>query len=92
MPFYTNLINSPAFQTKIGWYGYTLEKLTQEQALVVQVFNADAAYKKEKGEAVQATKIRDKAFDDLDEWMDKLYLAASKALKNKPELLKVLGM
>lgn len=92
MPFYTNLLNTPEFLAKIGYFGYTTEKLSTQQTAVRQIFDADAAYKKEKGEGIAATQLRDDAFDLLEEWMHKFYSVAGPALKARPDLLKIIGM
>jgi hypothetical protein len=51
-----------------------------------------AAQKKESGEAQQATDDRDKAFDQISEWMDLYYTVAKIALADKPQLMEKLGI
>tara|TARA_R110002050_G_scaffold89774_1_gene188980 strand:- start:37267 stop:37446 length:180 start_codon:yes stop_codon:yes gene_type:complete len=48
--------------------------------------------KKESGEAQQATDDRERAMDEIDEWMSLYYTIAKIALANKPQLLEKLGV
>ena len=90
--FYSNILGNPGFLSKMAYFGYTEEKLAREKGQIDALFDANARHKKELGEAVEATKIRDEAFDDLDAWMSKFYKVAKAALKSKPEVLKQLGI
>ena len=92
VPFYTNIRQNPRFSARMAHFGYTDEKLSEEQNLIQPVLDADANHKKELGEAVEATISRDNTFDDLISWMSTFYVVAKEALKKKPELMKQLGM
>ena len=91
-PFYTNIRQNPRFSARMAHFGYTDEKLSEEQKLIQPVLDANARHKKELGEAVEATISRDTAFENLASWMSTFYVVAKEALKKKPELMKQLGI
>lgn len=91
-PFYSNLIQNQSFAALMENYGYTSEKLAEEKGLIQAMLDADARHKKELGEALESTKIRDEAFEKLDDWMTKFYTVVKAVFKKKPELLRQLGM
>lgn len=45
---------------------------------------------KEKGESQDATKLKDTAFGELDDWMREFYAVAKIALEDNPQLLESL--
>jgi len=92
LTLYRNFLDSPAFLEKIGWYGYTRDKLESEQKMVTDVIAADAKHKKEKGESQSATEQRDNSFDELSEWMAKFFVVARIALGSFPQWLEKLGV
>jgi hypothetical protein len=47
---------------------------------------------KEKGEAQAATEARDKALDNLQEWMSDYIAVARIALEDEPQLMEMLGI
>lgn len=56
----------------------------REQALVQDLVKADQAQEREKGEAQAAAKKRDRAFDDLAEWLSDYREVAKTALDAHP--------
>jgi len=60
--------------------------------LVQAVAEANAVQEKEKGEAQEATKLRDAALDDLDQWMSDFIAIARLALEERPQYLEKLGV
>lgn len=46
---------------------------------------------REKGESQDATKLKDTAFIELDDWMSEFYVVAKIALEDNPQLLESLG-
>jgi hypothetical protein len=90
--FYRNLLNSDAYLMEMAEYGQTKAILEAEFKEVKDVIEAYAAYKKEMGEALESTKIRDEKMGLLDDWMAKFIGIARIALENKPEALKKIGL
>jgi len=90
--FYTNLLGKEPFIAEMSYFGYTKEKLESEKKIILELMAADADHKKELGEALDATVVRDEAFEALDEWMSRFFTVAKAALKKKPDLQRSLGM
>ncbi len=67
--FYLNLLADDDLIAALANFGYDRPKLEAEQALVQVVVEANAVQEKEKGEAQEATKLRDAKLDELDQWM-----------------------
>lgn len=88
--FYTNLLADAATVTALGRYNINQAALQQAQTFVQQATELNAAQEKEKGEAQQATKVRDAALDALDEWMVEFKQVAQIALAGSPQQLEAL--
>ena len=89
--FYNNLLGSAEFKAAMLPYGYTQAKLEAESALVAAVKTAIDAQYKERGEAQQATKMRDAKLDELDQWLADYKKIAAIALAGSPQQLEQLG-
>src|SRR5690606_13357311 len=89
--FYNNLLGSAEFKAAMLPYGYPQAKLEAESALVAAVKTATDAQYKERGEAQQATKIRDAKLDELDQWVADYKKIATIALAGSPQQLEQLG-
>ncbi|KOH43876.1 hypothetical protein [Sunxiuqinia dokdonensis] len=90
--FYNNALSTPQVLSKFAMVNITTETL---QASLDQLNNLDllrAAQKNESGEAQQATDDRDRAMDEINEWMSLYYTVAKIALADKPQLLEKLGV
>ncbi len=90
--FYANLLDDPDFLNKMAYFGYTAEKLTDEQGLVRAVKSADAKHKQERGESQEATALRDHALAELESWMSKFYRVCRIAFDGKEQWLEKLGL
>lgn len=90
--FYANLICDDEFISILSAYGYTQEKLEQEFAFINKVIAKHLIQKKETGEAQEATVIRDKALDDLANWISDFKVVARVALAENPQQLEKLGI
>jgi hypothetical protein len=90
--FYDNAINDEKVLEKISRYNVTKEKLEKGFQLISMVEVANNKQEKEKGEAQQFTKDRDKTMDDLADWIYEFSVVAKFALAEKPQLLEKLGI
>jgi hypothetical protein len=90
--FYLNALSDSTVLEKMAVYGITLAKLEHAKVLLDETEAANAAQKKEKGEAQQATLERDKAIDSLEEWLSDFIVIARIAMEEKPQLLEKLGI
>ncbi len=89
--FYTNLLNTPDLIAAMTPYSYNQLKLEAEAALVQAVVDANAAQDRERGEAQEATKVRDAKLDELDQWLSDYKAVAQVALADSPQMLEQLG-
>ncbi len=90
--FYLNALGDAKVLEKMAEYGMTREKIEAGKALLDQTEAANAAQEKEKGEAQQATQERDKAVDELEDWLADFLAIARIALEDKPQLMENLGV
>ncbi|MEQ6121592.1 hypothetical protein [Reichenbachiella sp. MALMAid0571] len=90
--FYTNALADAGIKTALAQFGITDQALTDALAAIKDVEAKLAAQLKEKGEAQDATKVRDEAFEELQDWMSDFVAISRIALENDPQLLEVLGI
>ncbi len=90
--FYTNALGSPEVITAMGGFGITQEKLTAGKQLVNEVAQKLNKQLMEKGEAQNATQVRDEAFEVLEDWMGDFIAISRIALADKSQYLEVLGI
>jgi hypothetical protein len=90
--FYTNALGSADVTTAMGRFGITREKLEAGQQLVNEVEEKMNSQLKEKGEAQNATQVRDEAFEELQDWMGDFIVISRIALDGKSQYLEVLGI
>ncbi len=90
--FYSNLLADELALEKMAGYGQTREKLEAGQQLVEKTEVQLAVRKKEMGEAQDATKKRDKAIDELQEWYSDYIEIARLALADQPQYLEMMGI
>ncbi len=90
--FYINAIADADILAKLNNFGITQAKLEQGKQLVQEVEAANAAQKKEMGEAQQATLDRDNAIDVLNSWLSDFVAIARIALEDRPQLLEKMGI
>ena len=90
--FYSNLLADPDLISAISGFGYTQEKLQAELAQVQAVPAAMASQAKEDGESQAATKERDAAVDEMDQWMADFKVVARIALKDHDQWIEKLGL
>lgn len=89
--FYSVALADKAIQAKLAMLKLTPQELNQANTLIAKLESARGEYLKEKGESQEATKIKNDAFEKIDEWMSEFYAVARIALENSPQLLEALG-
>jgi len=89
--FYGNLLANADLLAAMAFFGYNQTKLEAEAALLQAVRAANLIQEKEKGEAQEATKLRDAKMDELDAWMADFKAIAQVALEEHPQWLEILG-
>lgn len=89
--FYSVSLDDPEIQSRLARVKITPEQLREVAPLLAEVEAARAIYFKELGEAQQATKLKDEAFAEIDDWMKEFYAMAKIALEESPQLLESLG-
>jgi hypothetical protein len=89
--FYNNMLQNPDFVTAMTPYSYDQTRLAAEAALVQAVAAASDAQDRERGEAQEATQLRDARLDELDQWLADYKAVAEIALSDSPQQLEQLG-
>ncbi|MCB9004620.1 MAG: hypothetical protein H6664_09650 [Ardenticatenaceae bacterium] len=89
--FYNNILRTPDFIAAMTPYTYNQAKLEAESTLVQAVSDASDVQDIERGQAQEATKIRDAKLDELDQWVADYKVIAEVALDASPQMLEQLG-
>lgn len=84
------LQNNDTLLQKLASLKVTAEEITGVLSDLQQLDTLRADYLKEEGESQNATKVKDMALGDLDNWMRDLIDVARIALEDKPQLLESL--
>jgi hypothetical protein len=90
--FYANALSNDSILANLAEFGLNRESLEPVQAAVLDVEQKYNAQLKEMGEAQQATKDRDTAFDLLQNWVSDFTQIARVALEEQPQYLEMLGI
>lgn len=90
--FYAVATVDTAIQTKLATLKVSAEDLTAANTAVTELESARATYLREKGESQDATKAKDAAMSQLEDWMVEFYAVARIALEDNPQLLEALGL
>ncbi|NIM11484.1 MAG: hypothetical protein GTO45_16310 [Candidatus Aminicenantes bacterium] len=78
--------------TGVARYGITREDLETGLQKVIEAMDAKEKHNREKGDAEDATLLRDDAFEKLDDVVDELETILYYALEDRPQLLEKLGI
>ena len=89
---YGNLLKDQDLVLAMERFGYTRDRLLEEQALVHSVEEAKRIKEDEKSDAQHATMQRDQALAELGEWFDDFLEIADIALAETPQKLEKLGV
>lgn len=89
--FYTVSLADSAIQAKLVRLKITSEDLSAVNTLVSDLETARSIYLREKGESQDATKAKDQALANIDDWMSEFYAVAEIALEDHPQLLESLS-
>jgi hypothetical protein len=89
--FYMSLLEAADLMAALSPYGYDQTKLEEEAALVQAVVQARVVQNNERGEAQEATKLRDAKLDELDQWVADYKAVAEIALSESPQQMEQLG-
>ena len=79
--FYAVASADSDIQSKLVRLKITTEELNGTIELITNLELARAEYLREKGESQDATKLKDKAFGEIDDWMSEFYAVAKIALE-----------
>jgi len=90
--FYQNALGDKAILAELKEFGTTEQKLKAGLAELAVIEQANLVQEKEKGEAQAATQTRDKALDELQDWLSDYLAIAKVALEEDPQLLEGLGV
>ena len=89
--FYSHALSRTELQEQLSRMLVTREELLAAKVDIVAIENARAAYVLAKGEAQNATQVKNAAFRKLDAWMREFYAVAKVALYDTPQLMEALG-
>ncbi len=88
---YNGALKNAAYKTALAKRGITQAGLTAQKTGFEGLSDLNAAQQKETGEAQAATKIRDAALNEFEEWMSDFKGIAIIALSGTPQLREKLG-
>ncbi len=90
--FYRSVLNEAEFLGKLAQFKATSERLESEREAVrsLKLLHDDAM--KEKGEAQEATRVRNANLDSLEDYCIELRTLAELALEEQPQLMEKLGI
>ena len=90
--FYTGAENNPKVQAGLARFNITSEKLWESKDLFEAMRDKRQVQKKETSEAQRATKDRDAAMEELDDWMSDFIAVSKIALAVEPQYLERMGI
>lgn len=90
--FYHALLANENWLNSMNSFGITTERIQDGLNLIEDVNEQAEQVKKEKGDAQNATQLRDMKFEELHDWISDYEEIAKIALADKPQLLEKLGI
>jgi len=89
--FYTLVAKSKKLQEKLAKLNISAEDIDDNLARITELESARAEYVMKKGEAQNATKRKEAAFDECYDWMRDFYVVAKIAFSEHPDLIVAFG-
>lgn len=90
--FYNGLKADTTLLTRLAPLKITVETVDSAIVTIGEMETARTLYLKEIGESQDATKNKDMAFIQMDDWMRDFYAVAKIAMEDNPQLLEALGL
>lgn len=90
--FYNRLMNESDFIAKLARFKVTVDKLNAEKTAIKSLKELRNQATLEKGQAQEATRLRNEKLDELDDYAKELKAIAELALEERPQLLEKLGV
>ncbi len=90
--FYNGVLSNPAHLAALLVFKITEADITSCITEINALETTRVLYLKEIGESQEATKAKDKALAELEEWMSDFYMVAKIAMEEQPQLLESLGL
>ena len=90
--FYNRLLNESTFLTKLAKFKVNTERLNAEKTAIETLKELRNQAAIEKGQAQEATRLRNEKLAELDDYCTELKAIAELALEKKPQLLEQLGI
>lgn len=90
--FYGGIKKNPAIQTEMKKIKITSPVVAEGLKMLDNLLANRAEFDREMGESQDATKSKNAAFEQLEEWMDDFDSIAKVALFDRPQLLEALGI
>ena len=90
--FYAGLFKDPEALAEMSRFRYTPQSLQRDQALLAELSRTATMALKEKGEAFDSTRERDRKLDEVARWISDLRSICKLALKDSPGKLRALGI
>jgi hypothetical protein len=90
--FYNGVLSNAAHLATLLVFKITEEEISACIAEINALETTRALYLREIGESQEATKKKDKALAELEDWMSDFYAVAKIAMEDQPQLLESLGV
>ena len=90
--FYNGVLSNAAHLAKLRVFKITEEEISACITEINAIETTRTLYLREVGESQEATKGKDKALAELEEWMSDFYAVAKIAMEDQPQLLETLGL
>ena len=90
--FYNRLLNETEFLSSLERFKLTPKRINEELTYMQNLKKLYSEVLKEKGQAQEATRLRNEKMDELQDYSAKLKVMAELGLENTPQLLEKLGI